>query len=171
MRPTSYLLLALATAAAAASLHAPPDPPPLLPPLPPLPGAEDASPLANQLTLTPDQAAAAKQVVANYKNSSAAALTSAKAAVNASVTAAASKLNATIAAKEKLFSDAVLLPGGGIRAGGLRGGGLMKKPNFTDGFLSSELALASGVKAQAQQAVSDAKTAVTNAWAARKLGV
>lgn len=170
MRPTSYLLLALATAAAAASLHAPPDPPPFLPPLPPLPGA-DPSPFANQLTLTPDQAAAAKQVVANYKNTSAAALTSAKAAVNASVTAAASKLNATIAAKEKLFSDAVLLPGGGIRAGGLRGGGLMKKPNFTDGFLSSELALASGVKAQAQQAVSDAKTAVTNAWAARKLGV
>jgi hypothetical protein len=87
------------------------------------------------------------------------------------VSAAAAKLHATLATKEKLFSDAVLLPGGGIRAGGLRGGGLLKKANWSDGgFLSSELALATGVKAQAEQAVTDAKAAVTNAWAARKLG-
>ena len=99
-----------------------------------------------------------------------AALTTAKAAVNASVTAAASKLNATLAAKEKLFSDAVLLPGGGLRAGGLRGGGLLKKANWTDGLLSSELAFADGVKQQAEQAVVDAKARVSNAFAARKVG-
>ena len=162
MRAT-LLLLALTTLASAA-LYAPPEPP-TLPPLPPLPGT-DASPLATQLTLTPDQAAAAKATAVAAKNASVVALTNAKAAVNASVSAAASKLNATLAAKEKLFSDAVLLPGGGLRAGGLRGGGLLKKANWTDGLLSSELAFADGVKT----AVTDAKARVSNVFAARKVG-
>ena len=92
--------------------------------------AEPSSPpsdtLANVLTFTPEQVAAAEG------------------ALNASASAVMAAVDATRAAKAAFFQDAVVAPFGRLRAGGLRAGGLVKRSNRTEkaDWLTSELALA-----------------------------
>lgn len=162
MRAALYALALCAVAAVATPPHAPPElPAPLDVRLPPRLDLPAPSSLANDLSLSVDEAIELHSQAAVAKNASraaaVAAVADAKVGTLTTLNATKAALAAHVNASKALFADSVLAPvTGKLLTGGVRGGALLKKANWTDSaLLTSELALAkgaAGVKAAAEEA-------------------